>query len=274
MKNSILAVVLLPLAACDGSLSGLTPTIAFDRLDVDAVAWDSADTQFVFRVENPNPVDITLASFDYNLAFEGVEWLSGDDPDGLELSASDASEVSLPVSLIFADLYDMVQATRGEDTVDFELAGSFGFNTPLGVIQLPYDAGGGFPALRTPTLSFNKVRVEEWGPLYTSATVALDLNIDNDHESNLSFTNFDYGLSLAGVDIAAGQVANLGEVEGASTGTLSLPFEVDFLDAGTAVYEALTSSNIKVGLAATSDVDTPFGIVPLSIDESGNVQVD
>lgn len=266
-----LSALLLPLAACDGSLSGYAPTIAFDRLAVNAVDWESADTDFVFKVNNPNPVDITLASFDYSLAFQGVEWLSGDDPDGLELGASGDSDVQLPVSLVFSELYDMVQATRGQDSIDFGLAGNFGFNTPLGVVNLPYDADGAFPALRTPTFSFSKLRVEDLS--FTGATLALDLNVDNDHESNLDFTNFDYGLSLAGIDVAAGEIADLGIVAGATTGTLTLPFEVNFLDAGTAVYEALTSNSVKVGLSATSDVDTPFGLVPLSIDQSGSVQV-
>jgi hypothetical protein len=30
---------------------------------------------------------------------------------------------------------------------------------------------------------------------------------------------------------------------------------------------------LNIGLAATMDVDTPFGVVPLSIDQTGNVTV-
>ena len=65
------------------------------------------------------------------------------------------------------------------------------------------------------------------------------------------------------------------EVGGASDSTVSLPFTIDFLDAGFAVYDAITEGSIDVDLAAETDVITPFEdySIPLSIDETGNVQV-
>ena len=270
MSRTLLPALVL-LSSCNGELAAYLPTVSFNRLDVNDVDWEMADTNFVFTVDNPNPVDVTLASFDYDLAFGGISWASGDDPDGLTLGASGSSEVSLPVSVVFQDLYDMVQATRGEDTIDFELAGSFGFNTPLGLIELPYDAGGGFPALRTPDFAYDSVTVGDLS--FSGATVNLNLNVDNAHASTLDFTNFAYAVSLEGYDIGEGSLASLGAVDGSTTGALTLPIEVDFGDAGYALYEALTSSKINVGLAASTDVDTPFGIVPLALDESGQVRV-
>lgn len=272
MRNSLFLGVLL-LSGCNGELDGYLPTIAFDRLEVNSVDWDMADTNFVFKVDNPNPVDITLASFDYNLAFQGEEWLTGDDPDGLVLGAAGASELSLPVGLVFQDLYDMIQAVRGEDTIDFELAGNFGFNTPIGLVELPYDASGNFPALRTPTFGFEALRVQEVG--LTSATLALDLAVDNDHASTLDFTNFDYQFRLEGEDVGEGSVAELGAVDGANTGTLTLPLEISYGSAGYAIYEMLIEGdgNVGVGLSAATDVDTPFGVVPLSVNESGQVSL-
>ncbi len=252
-------------------LADYLPTVAFDRLDVSAVDWDGADTEFVFRIDNPNPVEIKLARFDYALQFADVPWLEGDDPDGVVLAAGAGSEVALPVSIEFASLYDVVTATKGLDTVPFGLSGSFGFDSPAGVIDLPYNAEGGFPALRTPSFAYDKIRVDELG--LTSATLALDLGVTNEHESSLIFENFDYALKLSGTSVADGVVDNLGEVLGAETGTLTIPFQIDFLDAGTAIYDAITSGEVQVGLQAATDVDTPFGIIPLSVDESGQVNV-
>lgn len=267
----LLSALLLP--GCDGDLKAYLPDVAFDRLEVNSVTWDAADTNFVFKVDNPNPIDITLASFDYALDFEGEEWLTGDDPDGLTLGAAGSSELSLPVNLVFKDLYDMVQAIRGEDTIDFELAGSFGFNTPIGLVDIPYDADGGFPALRTPTFAFKALRVGEVG--LTSATLDLDLDVDNDHASTLDFTSFDYAFSLQGDEVGTGEVEDLGSVDGATTSTLTLPLTIDYGSTGYALYELLIegSDNVRVGLAADTQVATPFGDVPLSIDESGHVSL-
>ncbi len=271
MRTMLLSALLL--SGCNGELDGYLPTIAFDRLEVNAVDWEMADTNFVFAVDNPNPLEITLASFDYTLAFQGEEWLVGDDPDGLVLGAAGESELALPVGLIFEDVYNMVQAVRGEDTIDFELTGNFGFNTPIGLIELPYDASGGFPALRTPTFGFQELRIDEVG--LTSATLALDLAVDNDHASTLDFTNFDYSFQLEGEDVGTGSVAQLGAVDGGNTGTLTLPLEIDYAGAGYAIYEILVegSGNVNVGLSAATDVDTPFGLVPLDVAKSGRVSL-
>ena len=271
LRFALLASLPALLAGCDSSLAEYLPTVKFDRLDINAVDWETADTNFVFRIDNPNPIDVTLARFDYNLGLGGVDFINGDDPDGLTLGATGSSELSLPVSVVFQDLYDLVQATRGEDEIPFALDGSFGFNTPLGVVDLPFAEEGGFPALRTPAISFGALRVDDLD--WTGATVELDLNVDNEHASNLLFENFEYDVSLAGVDVASGLVADLGAASGAGESTLTLPLEVSFLDSAAAVYEALTSSRVNVGLSAATDVDTPFGIVPLGIDESGNVTV-
>lgn len=264
---------LLFVAGCNGELDPYLPTIAFERLDVNAVDWETADTNFVFKVDNPNPVDITLASFDYALAFEGEDWVSGDDPNGLTLSASDGSEVALPVNLIFAELYDMVQAVRGEDTIDFNLQGTFGFNTPIGLVELPYDASGGFPALRTPGFGFDALRVADLS--LSGATLELDLAVDNDHASSLTFQNFDYGFTLEGEDVGEGSVATLGAVDGATTGVVTLPLDISFGSAGVALYSALVegTGNVGVGLKAGTDVETPFGSIPLEVNERGQVRL-
>ena len=275
LPTRISALAALPLglllAGCT-ELDAYLPSVSFDRVDVDNVDWEQISSNFVFKVNNPNPIEVKLARFDYALAFAGVEWAVGDDPDGLVLDASSGSEISLPVDIVFQSLYDMVQATRGEDDIAFGLNGSFGFNTPAGVIDLPYEADGDFPALRSPGITYDRLRVDELD--LTGATIELDLDIDNDHASNLMFNNFDYQLSLNGTDVGVGFLDLLAEVEGASTETVSVPLELDFVDVGAAVYSALTSSSVKVGLDAVTEVDTPFGVVPLAIDQSGNVQID
>ena len=73
---------LLPLAAllatgCTGG-GGLLD-VSFDRLDVQEIDWDSADADFVFRIENNTAFGLSVAEFDYALQFAGVEWLAGDD---------------------------------------------------------------------------------------------------------------------------------------------------------------------------------------------------
>lgn len=265
----------LPLLAACEELSQITPRVQFNTLDVEQISFDQVSADFVFDVDNPNPIPVSLARFSYDLELEEVGLLSGDEPEGLELPALDSAQVRLPATLVWADVWDTVQAVRGEDEVDFGLAGDFGFDTRWGPLDLPYQTQGRFPALRTPTFRLGKLKVQQVDVLGGKATVALDLNIDNDHGSTLNFDNLDYALSLAGRRVGTGLIDDLGTVDGATARTVDLPITIDLVQAGSAVVTILTGGGqLDAGLDATVDVDTPFGVLPLSIDETGNVQVE
>ncbi|HJN75474.1 MAG TPA: LEA type 2 family protein [Myxococcota bacterium] len=270
-------LVLVPLlTACEGwedfELDPYLPKVSFQRIDVLAVDWDGVDADFLFDVDNPNPIDVSMARFDYALAFEQVEWLSGDSPDGLVLSAEDSSELALPVSIEFESLFDMVQAVRGQDEIGFGLDGSFGFDTPVGPLDVPYDEDGGFPAPRRPGFTMNKLKLKNLN--ISGAELALKLDVDNEHGSNLFFENVDYQIALAGVDIGGGFIDELGSVDGATTETVSIPIEIDFLDAGVALYSVLQGEKLEVDFQADMDVDTPFGVVPLQVDQLAEIGIE
>lgn len=274
MKRSLALFALLLAPGCE-QIQPLLPTVQFGRLDVKALDWDHIETDFVFLVDNPNPVGIPLENFDYALTLADIELVSGADPDGLELLADDSSELALPVDLEFDNIYRFIETTRGLDAVPFGLSGSFGFDSPLGVVTLPYDAEGDFPALRTPALDLGKLHLDDLS--LTSASLALDVDVDNDHGSTIWLQDFAYALTLEGVEVGDGLVPDFASVDGATTYTVSIPFEVDFLDAGQAVYEALTGGDpINVRLDASTDVTTPFEsvVLPLDVSASRRLQLD
>jgi LEA14-like dessication related protein len=268
----LFALVTLP--SCQ-DLEQFVPTVRFDRMEVEDIDFQHVDADFVFAIDNPNPIEVGLSSFSYDLGLEGVDLLDGTDADGFRIEESGASELALPLSLDWQDTWDVVQATRGEDLVDFGLAGHLGFMTPLGEARVRYDEAGDFPALRTPRFQFRKVRVSRLNLLTQEADLAIDLGVDNPHGSTLFFDAFEYDLDLGGRAVASGRIRELGGVEGATDGTLTLPVTVDLLRVGAEVVDALTGRDpLDVGLAATMDVDTPFGVVPLTIDETGRVSVE
>lgn len=263
------------LSACALTLTGCAegmPTISFDRLDIKDIDFEQIDTDFVFKLNNPTFVGLPVSRFDYTLDFEGIDFLTGDNPEGLDVAANDATEIALPVGLTFTNIYELIEAVRGEDEIGFGLRGGFGFDTDLGPIDITYDEGGAFPALRTPTISFSKLRLAN---ITTSdVDLELDLNIDNEHGSNLIFQNFDFSVDFAGVTVGGGAQDELGTVEGATQKTLTLPFSLNYGAALAAITAAASGERLNLGLSASTEVDTPFGIIPLSIDQSGDISVD
>jgi len=260
------ASLLLLTTGCE-ALSEFVPTAEFESIEVEDITWNDIDSRFNFRVNNPNPIEIKLDRFDYTLSFGGVEWLAGENPDGLALAESGSTIWVLPVQVDFPGLFDVVDVFRGEDVVDFGLAGSFGFDTErAGPIDLPFDAAGDFPALRAPRFDIGRLRAEpiDWSSL--SVDLVLELDVDNELGSTLGFFNVDYGVSMAGVEVTSGFLSELGQIDGAEAATVELPFRVDLLSVGLAAYDMIVNRTAaEITLDSVLEVDTPFGVVPLEL---------
>lgn len=267
----------MSMSACsDIAFEDFFPTVRFDTMRVSELSFESIEADFVFQVDNPNPVQVDLAKYSYAFGLGGVDLLSGDNGEGFTLAASGASELVLPARVVFADAWEAVQATRGVDDIPFALSGGFGFDTPIGVVDIPYAADGAFPALRTPKITFEGVRfgTPDWFAMRVPLEV--DLGIDNEHGSNLLFEQFDYGLSLSGRRVATGIVPALADIPGGTKGTSTIGIELNLLSAGEVVLDLLDGSAepLQLGLDANLDVATPWGVLPLSVTEAGLVPND
>ena len=251
MRTLILLGFGLGLTGCangKGFLSGFIPSVDFDRLEVVDIDFDHIETDFIFTIDNPNPVGFRIDQFSYGLSFADVEFITGDNPDGIVLNPDNDSEAYLPMNIVFADVYDMVQASRGDDHIGFGLNGDFGIRlasdtifleetddgnaTDQGeeeqvgstaisededgyLVTLPYETDGDFPALRRPNFNFRKLKVKSMD--WSSIDLALRFDVDNEHGSNLTFTRFAYDLRLGGGQAITGIADNLEEVVAGSS---------------------------------------------------------
>lgn len=280
------AIVFLPLLALTGcpklsdlnsvvDLSKYTPTLSFDTVKLVDINWETATADFVFQVSNPNPVDVKVASFTYGLALAEEPFLSGANDDGLALKSEGDTELVLPVSIKFTEVIATGKALAGSDTIPFALKGDFGFNTPLGMVRVPYDESGELPVLRLPKIQIASARVAEFKPLQNKAVLEVDLGVTHEQGATLDFTQFDYELGLNGGKVASGLVAELASVEAGTTGIVTLPVELNLLEMGATVVQAIRlKEKLDLSIGAGLNVGTPLGVIPLSVDESGKIQLE
>lgn len=258
----------------DLDLDQYKPTVQFKNLDVQDVNFTGADTEFVFNVRNPNPISVTLASLTYDLDLAGVNFFTGEKPKGMSLGAAADTELRIPVNVQFANLIKLTGDIKGKDNVPFGLKGNIGFNTPLGVIELPYDEGGEFPMLQKPEISFQGLRVTDLALLQNKASLGLDLNVTHKQASILNFQDFKYDMYLKGTKVGGGTIGQFATIEPNETGLVTIPIDLNLLQAGTAIVSAIKDRDqVKVRLDADLNVDTPFGILPLDIDKSKMLQL-
>jgi hypothetical protein len=269
MRQALLAVLFLP-AACKtlpdiGDLKKLLPVVRFERLAIEEIDFRALDAKFVLEVDNPYPVALSLTETSWNLGLVGHPFLDGRNPDGTTIDANGTSKVRIPFSMKFADALAVAGEASGEDELPYTLDATLGFATPAGPVSVPLSHEGGLPALRLPRFTLRGLRVERLDLAEGVASLALDLDVDTDQPSALSFETFGYVLSVAGAEVAAGN-AKIGQVAGHAD--VSLPVVVSLGGVSEAVLAILSEQRTtKVRLEADATVGTPFGPVPLHVSE-------
>lgn len=257
------------------ALDPYKPRVTFKKVGLRDINWEQVDVNLVFKVENPNPLKVALAHFAYDLDLEGNDILKGKMEDGLELPAEDSATLKVPLTLTFSEMADLLTDTKGKDELDMKLSGNLGFDTPIGVVKVPYETKGEVPVLRAPKVAFKGVRIAKVDLLGNAAKLKVDLKITNKGKEKLTFENFDYTFKLKDTKVASGAVDSLGEADGDGTSTLTLPIDVTLTSLGSSLVSLVTEGgNADAELKASTNVVTPFGPVPLSIDESGKVSVE
>lgn len=281
MSRSPAPLALLVLAACKGvnlgnlpSLDQFLPKVSFERMEVTGIDFEHVAVDFVLAVDNPNPIGVELASLGWALALDGSPFLDGKGKDRLKIAANGRSSVAIPVSLTYAQLPKAIQSLTGKDGAPYELSTRLGFATPLGEVAVPLRHKGTLPVIKAPQVSFQAIRVGNLDLMRQSATLSVDLGIAHQAGSALKFSGFDYALTLSDKRLVEGTVARLAEVPPGKTQTVTLPITLNLLTAGTSIVQAITSGGqVAVGLDATVKVGTPFGDIPLSIDETGKLRI-
>ncbi|MCB9744366.1 MAG: LEA type 2 family protein [Alphaproteobacteria bacterium] len=279
-RRALLLVPLLALAGCPklgalgDALDKYKPSVEFQKMRTDAVNFEGADVTFVFKVTNPNPLDVNFSSFDYDLDLAGKSFISGVQPKGLKLEAEGDSKLKVPVTVLFRDLFELAQDIQGQDAVPYKIAGALGFNTPLGELKIPVEHAGDFPVLKVPKVKFGAFRVESIQLAQNRAALALDLELSHEQGSNLGFKDFNYNINFDGREVATGLVPALATVGAGASKTVTLPIELNLLELGSSLVSAIKDrSNIQVGLNAALNVDTPYGLVPWEISKAKSLNL-
>ncbi|MFH1429146.1 MAG: LEA type 2 family protein [Candidatus Margulisiibacteriota bacterium] len=126
-----------------------SPTVEYLGHEVTNIDLQKAELRFDFMVDNPNPVTIDHATYDYKLFVNEQELISGEDAP-LKLPASGAIKVSIPVTLEYARVFNTAQALmnsilQGKTSTPYRLTGKFTFSALGMSIDNPFETSGDIP---------------------------------------------------------------------------------------------------------------------------------
>jgi LEA14-like dessication related protein len=256
-------------------LEGQKPSASVQGLRLTGLDMSGVDLTFDVKVDNPNPVGISLSALDYDLKLFGSTFLQGDQPMGMKLAANGSSQVQVPVRLGFQQLLNSFQQLKGAKAVAYQLDLGMGFDVPLlGQVRVPVDYGGEFPIPEMPTVTLRSLDVTKL--TLSGASMLLELQVDNPNNFSLLLDKLNYNLKLNGYDVGGGTVDKRVSVAQDGQGVVTLPVSLDFAQTGRGLYSVLLGKGISYDLSGSVDASSSNPILApfrIPLDRQGRINL-
>lgn len=272
MKRLVLALsTLLTLSGCAllndylalAAVAVQPPAFTFRTAEVKDVTLAGLTLDTVWELSNPNDVSVSLASVDYALFIDGKQVLAGSPPNGLTLEARGSTQLHFPAAIRFVDLGQVVEIFLTKDTAKWRAEGSLGVQTPIGVLKVPLAHEDVFEVPKVPQVAFKNPRVT--GLTLTGATLEFPLTVTNRNGFPLPVGALTGTLAIGGSSIGTVTTGELGQLTAKGTRDVSIPVNVSFLSAASAVLSAAQGGNARV----TFDAQLSSGgqVAPIKLDQ-------
>jgi LEA14-like dessication related protein len=204
------------------------PKIAFRSASVESIDFDGATVALLFDLTNPNAFGLELARAAWAVEVDGTRIAAGDMPGGLSIPASGTAPISLPVRIRYRDVPGIASLLgSGKDDVPYQVSGTIGVKTPVGVLDLPVSHSDRLRLPRLPSIavdgiSLRNVTFEPFGVGFT-----IRLRVANPNRFRIPAGGFDTVVELGGSTIAKGQVGRLESLAPGASAVMEIPVSMD-----------------------------------------------
>lgn len=275
-----LATLALGLAACTPmvkqAFDNQRPQVSVADQRITGLDFERVTLAFGIKVDNPNPIGIDLEGLDYDLKLDGRSFLTGKQDKQMQIAASGASRIELPLSMSFKEIQRGLSGLKGKDEVAYELTTGLMIKVPLlGTFRYPVVSQGVLPVPQLPRISLQSLKLENVG--FTGATLSLKLLVDNPNNFSVALNSLNYDLKVNGKHWASGNSKTLGNIVEKQKSTISLPLTVSLMDLGAGVSTLLKGGeelNYAVaGRLNGSSSHKLIGNFDMPIENSGRVRI-
>ncbi len=126
-----------------------TPTVNFQNVELREATPLGIKLDFLFEVNNPNPIGAKVTSLAYDLKINGSRIAKGKTQEAIEVGPQGRSDVRFPFELKFQDLVSTIKSLLGaKDKVKYQLDVIVSVDTPIGEIEIKRSAMGEVPVTR------------------------------------------------------------------------------------------------------------------------------
>jgi len=250
------------------------PTVSMSDAQITGISFDQAQLEFTLDVNNPNPVPVQFAGFDYNFLVNGQQFLAGEQRDGVKIAANQTSQVKLPLALKFADILESFKSVSDSKTLDYTLKTDALLDLPvIGAAHIPAEKSGQLPIPQLPKISLGGIDIKKLG--LTGADVEIGLKLDNPNAFGIDIRDLDYDLLVNGQRWLKSQQAKAISLAESGTSQVKVPLHLSFLDMGRTLADLLTQqSPLEYQLVGNMKMDSSLPMlknIALPFSQSGSV---
>ena len=222
------------------------PDVAYKSASLTDVSLSGATLNVVTRVDNPNPVSLALAEVDYRLSIDGHPVATGKPPDGLEIQANGATDVTLPASFKFTDLGQAVATVLQKGSAGYKAEGTVGVKTPIGLVTVPLSHEGTFTLPAMPGIALGTPRLTSVA--IDHATVELPVTLTGKGSLPVPLQALEAAVTIGGARIGEVSAKDLGTLEPGASRSVTLPLTVPFSGAVEAAQAMLKGGTVPIAL--------------------------
>jgi len=285
MKKQIAAALLLMsafLVSCQQLLPLLQqmnvqkPIVKVKDVKLTGLSLNGLDLDFKIGIQNPNSVAIKLAGFDYELLIENNIFLKGQQNKEVKIEANGSSQVDIPVSLTFKQLYNSFQALKDADSIKYTLKSGLSFDVPiLGKIRIPVQTTHRVPNVKLPKIKVASLKLANIS--FTGADLKLALEVENPNAWSADLKQLQYNFMVNGQRWLEGNLKKTLKLQQKEKQVLELPIHLNFLEIGRSLYNLLKNPETLeyklTGQAAFNSSIKPLGDFKLPINQSGKIEL-
>ncbi|MDQ7075738.1 MAG: LEA type 2 family protein [Gammaproteobacteria bacterium] len=257
-------------------LENQRPKVSIASTRISSLDFDNLTLNFGIKIDNPNPIPISLAGLDYDLKLAGKSFIKGQKDQPIQVAASGISEIELPITVGFKQLMNIFKEFKNKDSAAYDLDLGLLVDVPIiGQYRHPLKTSGNIPIPKTPSVKLANMSLGEMS--FSGANVGVQLEIDNPNAFSLALDKLDYTLKVNGAQWFKGVQNNVGNIKANGKSVINLPLSLNFMDLGSGLFSVLSGGkalnyDIQGTLGATSD-NALIGAFQLPINQQGAVNL-
>jgi LEA14-like dessication related protein len=151
-------IICLMITGCSSFVQ--KPQVLLKRTNITGLDNAGADIEFYLGVTNPNPFDVSLLGYTYQLKVMSLQLAAGGLQENVLLASGQETEMRLPIRVSFAELLEVLKRKPDPERIPYKLNAQLQAKTFMGEVVIPFESNSTFslPEQYRPTYYLDRFR--------------------------------------------------------------------------------------------------------------------